>query len=129
MPLTILLAMITDHAVVVHKPMPLASVARSATHRLLIGAWKPPVRAGALDRHVLIKDHLDLPPTFGSKIMWTIHDLNGRELDRGSTTIPETGERIFRWTPDDGRRTMVVAVTLNDEHGQYHRGLVVIVPN
>lgn len=121
--------MIVDHTVVVHMPMPLASVTRSATHRLLIGAWKAPVRAGALDRNVVIKDRIDLPPTFGSEILWSVHDLNGREIDRGHTTIPETGDRTFRWTLDAGRRTMIVAVTLRDEHGQYLRGMVVIVPN
>lgn len=136
MPLIILLALIVDHEVVIHTPMPLASVMRSATHRLVVGAWKPPTRAGAIDRRTVIKDHIDLPPTFGSEVRWTVHDLNGREIDRGHTSIPETGERTYRWTPDDGRRTsddarrtLVVAVTLHDEHGQYLRGLIVVVPN
>lgn len=129
MPLTILFVLIVDHTAVVYSPTPLASVTSSSTHRLVMGAWKPIRRANVVDRRPVIKDHIDLPPGFGSVVEWTVHDLNGREVDRGRSVIPETGERVFRWTPDAGRRTQFVLITLRDEHGQYVRGTVVVVPN
>lgn len=129
MPLTILFVLMVDHTTVVYSPTPFASVTRSATHQLVMGAWKPIRRATVVDQRSVVKDHVTLPPGFGQVVTWMVHDLNGRELDRGKTSIPETGDRIFRWTSDDGRRTMVVAITLRDEHGQYVRATVVVVPN